>query len=131
MVLVALVAVAAGCGGGGSTDDPFAYDAGQDLSIERGAKLPANDQVVVEELTYASGDDRVEAYLVTPRSTTGHVPAVVFLHGAGGDRSEQLGVAVELAERGAVTLTLTAPSRASRLHRTRRPRTRSAGNATR
>ena len=73
--------------------------------------MPANELVVVQELTYSSGDDRVQAYLVSPRSSGRNLPAVVFLHGAGGDRSEQLAFAVELAERGAVTLTLTAPSR--------------------
>ena len=40
----------------------------------------------------------------------GKLPAVVFLHGAGGDREEQLGTAVKLAERGAIALTITAPS---------------------
>jgi dienelactone hydrolase len=70
-----------------------------------------NENVAVQEVTYASGDDRVEAYLVSPRARTASLPAVVFLHGAGGDREEQLGFAAELAERGAVALTLTVPSR--------------------
>ena len=106
-----LVAVAAGCGGSPSVDDPFAYDAGQSLGIENGARVPANERVVVQGLTYASGDDRVEAYLVRPRAQRGPLPAVVFLHGAGGDRDEQLAFATELAERGALALTITAPSR--------------------
>ena len=59
-----LVSVAAGCGGSSSVDDPFAYDASQPLRIENGARVPANERVVVQGLTYASGDDRVEAYLV-------------------------------------------------------------------
>ena len=111
LVVALLVFVAAGCGGSASSD-PFAYDDGQPLDVQRGSEVPANDQVVVQELTYASGDDRVEGYLVVPRTRSGQLPAVVFLHGAGGDREEQLGPAVELAERGAVALTITAPSRA-------------------
>jgi dienelactone hydrolase len=107
-----LITVAAGCGGTSSVDDPFAYDVGQPLRIENGARVPANDRIVVQGLTYASGDDRVEAYLVRPRAQRGPRPAVVFLHGAGGDRDEQLAFATELAERGAFALTITAPSRA-------------------
>jgi dienelactone hydrolase len=110
-LLVAVLAViAAGCGGG-TASDPFAYDRDQPLDVQRGADVPANDQVVVQEVSYASGDDHVQGYLVVPTVQKGRLPAVVFLHGAGGDRDEQLGFAVELAERGAVALTITAPSR--------------------
>jgi len=106
-----LVTVAASCGGTSAVDDPFAYDASQPLQIENGARLPANERVVVQGLTYTSGDDRVEAYLVRPRAQSGSMPAVVFLHGAGGDRDEQLAFATALAEQGAFALTITAPSR--------------------
>jgi dienelactone hydrolase len=109
-VLAALVALLSGCGGDGP-DDPFAYDADQPLEIEHGTRVPANDQVVVQELEYTSGDDRVEAYLVSPTTPGARLPAVVFLHGAGGNREEQLGFAAELAESGAVALTITTPSR--------------------
>ena len=70
------------------------------------------DGAVVQSVTYASGADRVEGYLVSPSSAGGKLPAVVLLHGAGGDREEQLGTAVKLAGRGAVALTITVPSRA-------------------
>jgi dienelactone hydrolase len=110
VLLFVLLAAVAGCGGG-SAADPFAYDEGQSLDVRRETHVPVNDQVVVQELTYASGDDRVEGYLVSPRARSARLPAVVFLHGAGGDREEQLGFAAELAERGAVALTLTVPSR--------------------
>ena len=111
LLVTMLAAVAAGCGGG-TASDPFAYDQGQPLDVRQAAHVPANDKVVVQELTYASGDDDVEGYLVVPTAHRGRLPGVVFLHGAGGDRDEQLGFAVELAERGAVALTITAPSRA-------------------
>lgn len=108
-VSAVLVLLLPGCGGS-SADEPLAYDADAPLEIQRGTRSE-QDGVVVQELTYASGDDRVEGYLVAPSTTTGRAPGVVFLHGAGGDRSEQLGTAVRLARRGATALTITVPSR--------------------
>ena len=102
----------AGCGGsstGSTTDDPLSYDAGAPLALQQGTRSD-RDGVVVQDVSYASGADRVEGYLVSPSSTGGKLPAVVFLHGAGGDREEQLGTAVKLAKRGAVALTITGPS---------------------
>jgi dienelactone hydrolase len=106
----------AGCGGrdssGGAsvrTDDPLSYDGGAPLDVRHGT-TSERDGVVVEDLSFASGDDRVEGYLIAPVSTSGKVPAAVFLHGAGGDREEQLDTAEKLAKRGAVALTITAPS---------------------
>ncbi len=101
-----------GCGGGSTdstTDDALSYDARAPLALRQGTRAEV-DGVVVQDVSYTSGQDRVEGYLVSPRSTTGKHPAVVFLHGAGGDREEQLGTAVKLAERGAIALTITAPS---------------------
>jgi dienelactone hydrolase len=107
---IATAALLAGCGGGkDSGDDPLAYDDGQPLALEQGVRTE-RDGVVVQDISYASGDDRVAGYLVSPASPTGDQPGVVLLHGAGGDREEQLDTAVELAHRGAVALTLTAPS---------------------
>jgi dienelactone hydrolase len=101
----------AGCGGGtdASAGDPLSDDGDAPLAVEQGARVE-RDGVVVQDVSYASGDDRVAGYLVSPASTSGKLPAVVFLHGAGGDREEQLGTAVELAQRGAIALTITAPS---------------------
>lgn len=117
LVLLAVGAglLLAGCGGDTSgsasvrTDDPLSYDGSAPLDVRHGTRSERNG-VVVEDLSYASGDDRVEGYLVAPSSTSGTVPAVVFLHGAGDDREEQLDTAVKLAKRGAVALTITAPS---------------------
>lgn len=41
---------------------------------------------------------------------SGRRPAVVFVHGSGGDRNELLGQAAELAARNVLALTITAPS---------------------
>jgi len=107
---ILLATVLVGCGGSDTkADDPLGYDADAPLSLQHGTRSE-RDGVVVEDVTYASGEDRVEGYLVAPASTSGKVPAVVFLHGAGGDREEQLDTAVKLARRGAVALTITAPS---------------------
>jgi dienelactone hydrolase len=119
LALLAITAtlLLAGCGGDSSgsdassvrTDDPLSYDGSAPLDVRHGTRSE-RDGVVVEDVSYASGEDRVEGYLVAPASTSGEVPAVVFLHGAGGDRDEQLDTAVKLAKRGAVALTITAPS---------------------
>lgn len=114
LLAIAVGLLLAGCGGGssgasGQTDDPLSYDDGAPLDLQHGTHSE-RDGVVVEDVSFASGDDRVEGYLVAPSSTSGKVPAVVFLHGAGGDREEQLDTAVKLAKRGAVALTITAPS---------------------
>lgn len=111
LLSIACATFLAGCGGGDNspTDDVLAYDDGAPLNLERG-KATERDGVVVQDVSYASGDDRIEGYLVSPSSTTERLPAVVFLHGAGGDREEQLGTAVKLARRGAIALTITTPS---------------------
>jgi dienelactone hydrolase len=111
-LLATVAALLAGCGGS-TTDaaDTFAYDEHQPLALEQGARIPATRRGVVREVSYASGNDRVEAFLVSPEASTGEHPAVVLLHGAGGDRTEQLAAAGKLAERGMIALTLTAPSR--------------------
>jgi dienelactone hydrolase len=104
----ASVLLLAGCGG--SSSDPLADDHGAPLELERGGQTERGG-VHVQDISYASGDDRVEAYLVTPPGADGKLPAVVFLHGSGDDRNEQLDTAVALAKRGAVAMTITAPSR--------------------
>jgi dienelactone hydrolase len=110
VVLGVLVALLVAACGGSDTEPTLAYDGEAPLAIQKGTRS-AREGVIVQEVSYASGDDRVEGYLVSPPSPAGDLPAVVFLHGAGGDRDEQLGTAVALAKRGAVALTTTAPSR--------------------
>jgi dienelactone hydrolase len=104
-----LAVLVSGCGGSSSSGDPLSYDTGAALAAREGQRTD-RDGVVVQGISYASGDDTVDGYLVLPSSTSGKLPAVVFLHGAGGDREEQLGTAVKLAKRGAIALTITAPS---------------------
>jgi dienelactone hydrolase len=63
----------------------------------------------VQPVTFKVRSYPVASYLVTPGGGGRH-PAVVIVHGSGGDRSELLGVAKEFAQAGAVALTITAPS---------------------
>lgn len=51
----------------------------------------------------------ISGYLVRPHGSGAH-PAVVLVHGSGGDRTELLPQAKELAKDGVVALTITAPS---------------------
>jgi dienelactone hydrolase len=121
--LVALFLVAftvAGCGAstptGRSNARPnaggavFSYDAFTPLGyVDRGRVNTRDSALAVHDVSYTSGGRRVDGYLVVPPGR-GKRPAVVFLHGSGGDRTELLPQAGLLAARGVVTLTITAPS---------------------
>jgi len=115
-LLAGLLAAAAGCGGSGThrpaprpAANPFSYDARQPLHFADRGRVNHGYPIAVRDVSYTSGRDRIAALLVLP-PRRGRLPAVVYLHGAGGDRTEFLVRAVWLAARGAVTLTITAPS---------------------
>jgi dienelactone hydrolase len=108
--LLGALAIAAGCGGGGSKESSlakdFAYDESQplDLHTRRTEKRPGG--VEVRDISYRGLDrNRVNAYLIAPKQAK-DLPAVIFAHGAGGDRAELVSEASQLAELGAVALTL-------------------------
>ena len=110
-ILVALVAV--GCGGSSGSAaavGPFAYDAAKPLGFVDRGRVNHGYPVAVDDVSFTSGKDRVSAYLVRPTGKRGKLPAVVYLHGAGGDRQELLVPATWIAARGAIALTITAPS---------------------
>ena len=116
-VLASLVlgAVAAtllvGCGSDAktSTDDgAFAYDSGADLDVQDKGHVTSGG-LIVRDLSFATPSGRVGAFLVTPKQAD-HLPAVIYLHGAGGDRTSMLGPAFGLAAHGAAALLITAPS---------------------
>lgn len=114
-----VVAVAGFAARGGSAAhaqaaaDPFPYDAAQPLRFVDRGRVNGSYPVAVDDVSYTSGRDRVQAYLVRPPKTRGRLPAVVYLHGAGGDRTELVVPSAWLAARGAIALVLTAPSTAS------------------
>jgi dienelactone hydrolase len=89
----------------------FAYDASRPLQYVNPGRVDAReDPIAVEDVSFRSGGQRVEGYLVSP-SGSGRHPAVVLVHGAGGDRGELLERARALAGRNMVALTITEPSR--------------------
>jgi dienelactone hydrolase len=116
--LLALAALLAACGAAGpkrpSDGLPrleFSYNASAPLHyVDHGRLNSSSHQLAVHDISFASGGRTVQGYLVVPPGS-GRRPAVVFVHGAGGDRSELLGAAAELAKRNVVALTITAPSR--------------------
>jgi dienelactone hydrolase len=112
--LLLVVAAAAGCGGGAhSSRTPrpptlaFA-DPATPLRIVDYGVVAQRGAVAIRDVAYSSGADRVRAYLVERGGV--HHAGIVLVHGSGGDRSELLQYAVELARGGAAALTVTAPS---------------------
>jgi dienelactone hydrolase len=110
------VVMAAGCGGRdegsqptGKPASPFAYDASKPLAVRDSGRVNRNYPVAVRDISYVSGGRRIEGFLAVPPRGPRR-PAVVYLHGSGGDRRQLLVHAVWLAGRGAVTLAITAPS---------------------
>ena len=106
-----LCSALAGCGG---TDEPssvFGYDSSAPVRVEDAGRVNPGYPVAVRDVSFETPSGRVQAFLVAPPGDQ-RKPAVVYLHGQGGDRQELLVPATWLAARGAVALTLTAPSSA-------------------
>lgn len=95
--------------GGGKARDPFAYDTTRPLAVRDAGVAMSSLSVALHVVTYAGAAARVNAFLVVPRSPGRH-PAVLFLHGSGGNREDLLLPAVELAKRGVVTMTISQPN---------------------
>ena len=101
--------VLAGCSGESTTASPLDYDTSQPLELSQPSETRDGD-LVVRDISYASGTDRIEAYLVFPPDAGDGLPAVLHLHGSGGDREQMLASAKLVAQNGVVALTLSAPS---------------------
>jgi dienelactone hydrolase len=117
-VLVGLVGTAAACGGSSGARaaaavGPFGYDAAQPLRFVDRGRVNHGYPIAVEDVSYTSGRDRISAFLVRPPGAHGKLPAVIYLHGAQGDRQELVVPATWVAARGAVAMTITAPSTVS------------------
>ncbi len=118
--LAALAGVVAGCGGssaharaGSPQRSLFSYDRAQPLAFVDRGRVNERYPIAVDDVSYTAGKDRINAYLVRPLGVHGRLPAVVYLHGAQGDRTELLVQSTWLAARGAIALVITAPSTAS------------------
>lgn len=106
----AAVLVLAGCGAHALRHDPFAYDAKRPLGERDAGTVLSSSHVAVHAVSYLGADGtRVNAFLVVPR-TAGRHPAVLFLHGSGGNREDLLLPAAQLAVDGAVTMTISQPN---------------------
>jgi dienelactone hydrolase len=99
----------AGCGG--QAKDPFAYDHTRALAARDSGVALSGPKVAVHVVSY-DGARRVRAFLILPR-TPGRHPAVLFLHGSGGNREDLLLPAAELAGRGVVAMTISQPNDAT------------------
>ncbi|HYZ19868.1 MAG TPA: acetylxylan esterase [Gaiellaceae bacterium] len=112
-VAAALLAVAAlaGCGGDDGSKDsdlaaPFAYDTSKPLQLRTRSTDRGTGGIEVRDISFAGATGgRQDAYLVLPGKRTDR-PAVIYAHGAGGDRYELLDEATKLAQQGAVAITL-------------------------
>lgn len=98
----------AGCGAS-ARPDPFAYDDSRPLAVRDAGIAMSNAAVALHVVTYNGASGRVNAFLVVPKSRVPK-PAVLFLHGSGGNREDLLLPAVELAQRGVVTMTISQPN---------------------
>jgi dienelactone hydrolase len=108
----AALVLLAGCGSQtADAPDPFAYEQSRPLAVRDAGVALSGPKVAVHVVTFA-GVRRINAFLVVPRSPGRH-PAVLFLHGSGGNREDLLLPAIELASRGAVTMTISQPNDAS------------------
>src|SRR5262249_25317358 len=110
-VLVAALVVAGTALAAGSL---FAYDDSRPLAVRDAGRINGNYPIVIDDVSYSSGGARIEAYLAVPPGSARRA-AVVYVHGSDGDRRQLLVPAVWLAGRGAVTLTITAPSARARM----------------
>jgi dienelactone hydrolase len=125
-LLLVGTAFAAGCGGSSSKDDTTSTTAPRAVSVadvaypghiytyDRFGPLDMRDAgvvnpgypIAVHDVTYLSPrNGRVTAYLVVPPGAGKH-PAVIYLHGSGGDRLQLLVQATWMAARGAVGLVI-------------------------
>ena len=99
----------AGCGGSSSPEPAAAPP----RPIDRGRVNDAAYPIAVRDVSLPVRGGRVDAYVAVPPARSRR-PAAVYVHGQSGDRQQLLVPATWLAARGAVTMTITAPSTTAR-----------------
>jgi dienelactone hydrolase len=114
-IAACLVLVATGCGGSSEhaappARGPFAYDSAQPLRFADRGRVNTRYPIAIHDVSYTAGRDRIAAFLVLPPSGGKRLPAVIYVHGSGGDRKQLVVPATWLASRHAVGLVITAPS---------------------
>lgn len=107
-------ALTAGCGGHGSGVPRslarlYGYDRSAPLHFRDYGVINRDYPVKIHDVAYASPrDGTVPGFLLVPPGK-GPFPAVVFMHGSGGNRVDFLVPAAHFARRGFVALTVTSP----------------------
>ena len=105
-------ALLVGCGGGGGGDEEnvpaqFAYDDSKALEVAVRPTSRGTNEVRVDDVSFSGPDNtRLKGFLLTPSNTDGPHPAVIYAHGGRGNRQDLLDQAMQMAEEGAVALTL-------------------------
>ena len=112
VLLGAAVAVVAGCGSSGKEPagagpSPFAFTAAPLHYVDRGV-VNHGYPIKVHDVSFTAAGRRVDGLLAVPPGK-GPFPAVLYLHGSGGDRSQMIVPATWMAARGVVALTITMP----------------------
>jgi dienelactone hydrolase len=109
-----LAALLTGCGSSnGIPRLTFGYDTSVPLGyVDHGRINKPAYPIAIHDVSFRSGGLQIEGYLLLPPGN-GRRPAVVVVHGSGGDRQELLAQAAWLAARNVVTLTITEPSTSS------------------
>ena len=120
LAAVALAAaLLAGCAGDDDGDAPnktprsnaglFAYDRDAPLRFADHGRINSGYPIAIRDVSYASPTSgRVPAYLMLPPGK-GRRPAVIYMHGLGGDRRQFVLPASWMAARRVVTLTIDSP----------------------
>ena len=115
--VVLVAALVAGCAGGDDGNGPrksspaalFDYDRDAPLGFRDRGRINADYPIEIRDVSYASPKrGRVLGYLMVPPGK-GKRPAVIYMHGAGGDRRQFILPASWMAARRAVTLTIDSP----------------------
>lgn len=108
-LLLAVCALAA-CGGDdkpASSSGPFAYEAVEDLDVINRV-IDRAGPVEVHEVSFSAGTRaRIQAFVFAKEGAAPR-PAVIFLHGSGGDRTQLASLAVQWARKGGTSLTIDA-----------------------
>jgi dienelactone hydrolase len=111
------VLLLAACGGGNDTSssDPgdtrteiYAYDADEPVAMQDAGRANSDYPIEIHDVSFDGGAERVPGFLLLPPGK-GPYPAVIYLHGSGGDRVEMVYTASWLAARRAVALTVESP----------------------
>jgi dienelactone hydrolase len=113
LILVSSMLLLGSACGGSNTESsaeptPFDYDPAAPLRYQDKGVLNHDYPIRVHDVSFSSGGKRVAALLAMPPGK-GPFPAVLYLHGSGGDRTQLIGPAAWMAARGVVAMTITMP----------------------